>query len=225
MRTIREGVPWQQMTSSAPLGQDKTTKRRAHIAAAALPTLLAGGLGLFVLGLSSAGRCSSTTRFGGEPMVIVAADQVPTMPPTPAARRGRRTSRRARAEQSRRYDAPRTGSGETAAAAARAVPRRQQDHHHHRRHQRQAPGRRGPRLAGESAHSAALLDERVSETSRHGPLPKVGADGARPSDVFARPVKAIAGQAERAAHRDRGRRASASAPPPPATPSASCRRR
>jgi polysaccharide deacetylase 2 family uncharacterized protein YibQ len=49
-------------------------------------------------------------------------------------------------------------------------------------------------VAGSGEGKSALLDERVGETSRHGPLPKIGTDGARPSDIFARPVKAIAGQ-------------------------------
>jgi hypothetical protein len=40
----------------------------------------------------------------------------------------------------------------------------------------------------------AALDERVSEPSRHGLLPKVAQDGARPSEVFARPVKPIPGK-------------------------------
>jgi polysaccharide deacetylase 2 family uncharacterized protein YibQ len=38
------------------------------------------------------------------------------------------------------------------------------------------------------------VEDRVSETSRHGPLPKVAPDGTRPADVFARPVKPIAGK-------------------------------
>jgi hypothetical protein len=35
-------------------------------------------------------------------------------------------------------------------------------------------------------------DERLSEPSRHGPLPKVAQDGTRPADVFAQPAKDIA---------------------------------
>jgi polysaccharide deacetylase 2 family uncharacterized protein YibQ len=37
-------------------------------------------------------------------------------------------------------------------------------------------------------------DERLSEKSRHGPLPRIGQDGARPSDAFARAAKPIAGK-------------------------------
>jgi polysaccharide deacetylase 2 family uncharacterized protein YibQ len=36
---------------------------------------------------------------------------------------------------------------------------------------------------------AAANDQRLSEASRHGPLPRIAQDGTRPSDAFARPVK------------------------------------
>jgi polysaccharide deacetylase 2 family uncharacterized protein YibQ len=36
---------------------------------------------------------------------------------------------------------------------------------------------------------AAGNDQRLSEPSRHGPLPRIAQDGTRPSDAFARPVK------------------------------------
>jgi len=39
------------------------------------------------------------------------------------------------------------------------------------------------------ANPDALIDPRVTDTSRHGPIPKVGANGERPADVYARPVK------------------------------------
>jgi uncharacterized protein len=46
------------------------------------------------------------------------------------------------------------------------------------------------------ANPDALLDQRVTDTSRHGPIPKIGADGARPADVYARPVKPQASRAD-----------------------------
>ena len=46
------------------------------------------------------------------------------------------------------------------------------------------------------ANPDALLDPRVIDTSRHGPIPKVGADGARPADIYARPVKPQANRAD-----------------------------
>ena len=43
------------------------------------------------------------------------------------------------------------------------------------------------------------------EASRHGPIPRIGPDGGRPAEVYARPVKFA--QAERAARRHRDQRA------------------
>jgi polysaccharide deacetylase 2 family uncharacterized protein YibQ len=36
---------------------------------------------------------------------------------------------------------------------------------------------------------APAVDQRLIETSRHGPLPKIAADGTRPADAYARPLK------------------------------------
>ncbi len=49
-----------------------------------------------------------------------------------------------------------------------------------------APADKDPKSGG--------IEPRLLETSRHGPLPKIAQDGARPSDVYARPVKAIPGK-------------------------------
>src|SRR5262249_32285329 len=39
-------------------------------------------------------------------------------------------------------------------------------------------------------------DSRLTDTSRHGVIPKIGSDGAKPSDVYARPVKPQASRAD-----------------------------
>jgi polysaccharide deacetylase 2 family uncharacterized protein YibQ len=39
-------------------------------------------------------------------------------------------------------------------------------------------------------------DPRTTESSRHGPIPKIGADGMRPSEVYAHPVKPQASRAD-----------------------------
>jgi polysaccharide deacetylase 2 family uncharacterized protein YibQ len=44
--------------------------------------------------------------------------------------------------------------------------------------------------------SEPTIDQRVTDTSRHGPIPKIGTDGARPADVYARPVKPQANRAD-----------------------------
>ena len=40
---------------------------------------------------------------------------------------------------------------------------------------------------------APVPDPRLVEKGRHGPLPRIGADGARPSEIYARPVVSAAG--------------------------------
>ena len=47
-------------------------------------------------------------------------------------------------------------------------------------------------LPGPAEEKATLgLDARLSESSRHGPIPRIAADGARPSEVYARVVRAV----------------------------------
>jgi polysaccharide deacetylase 2 family uncharacterized protein YibQ len=41
---------------------------------------------------------------------------------------------------------------------------------------------------------AAPPEQKFAEMTSHGPVPKIAADGTRPADVFARPVKAFAGK-------------------------------
>jgi polysaccharide deacetylase 2 family uncharacterized protein YibQ len=57
------------------------------------------------------------------------------------------------------------------------------------------PAQKKSELKGE-ANGDAAIDQRVTDTSRHGPIPKIGADGARPADIYARPVKPQASRAD-----------------------------
>ena len=51
----------------------------------------------------------------------------------------------------------------------------------------------GPRV---DARQDVPIDPRLLENSRHGAIPKVAPDGARPADTYARPVKPQAGRAD-----------------------------
>jgi len=42
----------------------------------------------------------------------------------------------------------------------------------------------------------ASIDQRLLDTSRHGAIPKIAPDGARPADIYARPVKPQAGRTD-----------------------------
>ena len=87
-------------------------------------------------------------------------------------------------------------------------PAAAEDRHHHRRHDRQAAGSArsaARRPAGDQGRTPspradakpdAPIDQRLLETSRHGAIPKIAPDGARPSEIYARPVKPQAGRAD-----------------------------
>ena len=62
-----------------PLGLEKATKRRPTFSVPVSP-LVAGGLGLFALAFVGSAMLVDNP-FGGEPVVIVAADQSPDNPP------------------------------------------------------------------------------------------------------------------------------------------------
>jgi uncharacterized protein len=55
-------------------------------------------------------------------------------------------------------------------------------------------GKRQSVVVPESDDKGSGAEDRLTERSRHGPVPKVAPDGARPADVFARPVKPIPGK-------------------------------
>jgi polysaccharide deacetylase 2 family uncharacterized protein YibQ len=46
------------------------------------------------------------------------------------------------------------------------------------------------------AKPGASIDQRLLDTSPHGAIPKIAPDGARPADIYARPVKPQAGRAD-----------------------------
>jgi hypothetical protein len=52
-------------------------------------------------------------------------------------------------------------------------------------------GKRQEVVIGGGTDSKSAPDEKLTEQSRHGPLPKIAEDGSRSSEIYARPVKAI----------------------------------
>jgi polysaccharide deacetylase 2 family uncharacterized protein YibQ len=51
-----------------------------------------------------------------------------------------------------------------------------------------------PAQASDAAPEAGPLDQKFLEMSAHGAIPKIAADGVRPADAFAQPVKALPGK-------------------------------
>jgi uncharacterized protein len=171
---------------STPLGQQKIKPRRTT-PAVTMPHVIATSLGLVLIG--AAGWAMFTDDpFGGEPMVVVPAD----LRADAGAKKPEEPSQRAAipgsAERPNRYDGPPTGAAEPSAPAvptgAKTVTI--------------IDGTSGKRqdviIQGPSGDKSSAPDERLTEPSRHGALPKVAPDGTRPADVFARPVKAIPGK-------------------------------
>jgi hypothetical protein len=61
-----------------------------------------------------------------------------------------------------------------------------------------APAQKKTELKTEQKPDIAI-DQRLVDTSRHGAIPKISADGARPADIYARPVKPQAADTPRIA--------------------------
>jgi polysaccharide deacetylase 2 family uncharacterized protein YibQ len=167
---------------SAPLGQDKKPKRRRALPIV-VPQAIVGLLGLFVVVLLG-WAVIVDDPFGGEPVAVVRTDMAAVNPGGKSESASARPAGQAD-ERSNRPDSPPPGE-----AAPLSTP----------------PGRTvtiidgtsGKRqeivLPGPADDKGGRIDPRLTESSRHGPLPKVGADGARVSDIYARPVKVVAGK-------------------------------
>ena len=153
---------------NTPLGQDK---RKPPAKLPVAPSqLLAGVLGLsalIVIGWAVFVR----DPLGGEPVAVVATKQPAA---TPTERDGDRDGK-----QHARYDGPAAKAPEAAAApppGSRTITI--------------IDGSSGAKQqvtipAGSGA--STLLDQKLLESTRHGSIPKIGADGTRPSTRYARP--------------------------------------
>ena len=170
---------------SAPLGQG-TKKKKSFKLPAAVPQAIAGALGLTVATFAGWALVMDDP-LGGEPMVVVAASIVSKAdtvspkadPAGPAAAAGP-------AQGHRSYDGPVPGQ-----AAAAPVP----GSHSTVTIIDGSTGKRQEVSIPAPQNSRAPIEQRLLETSRHGAIPKVAPDGARASDIYARPVKAAAGKA------------------------------
>ncbi|MEN3351770.1 MAG: uncharacterized protein V7632_5405, partial [Bradyrhizobium sp.] len=159
---------------NAPLGQLKTEKRRlfpvaiAPLIAAALALCTAVFVGWALL---------ANDPLGGEPVVVVAANPSDSGEASRAAKPGGAGNE----HYSRHDGAAGTGAEPPAAPADRKTVTIIDG----------SSGKRSEVVVANAADGkSGQRDERVIETSRHGPLPKIAADGAKPSEVFAQPIKA-----------------------------------
>jgi uncharacterized protein len=171
---------------NAPLGQAKKPKYRLALLAY-LPQAIAGALGLslvsFLLWAATADH-----PFGGEPSALAAIE--------PAVKVAEEGEPPIKIVTPSRYDGPDAAGGPPPGSKTVTII----DGSSGKREEVTIPATPGsPRgAAGPAANESApnLPSPRLLETSRHGALPKIGPDGARPSEVYARPVKATAGKAD-----------------------------
>lgn len=171
---------------SAPLGQNRAPRRRLTLPLV-IPQAVLGLLSLFVVILAG-WAIIVDEPFGGEPWAVASADltavrtggkpdEAGPLPSLQAANAGPATV------------APPPGSktvtiidGISGKREEITIP------------STVLPGSPDAKETRSDTKSAGGIDQRLVEASRHGPLPKVAADGTRASDLYARPVKGIAGK-------------------------------
>ena len=171
---------------SAPLGQKakKKKKGRRFALPVRVPHMIAGVLGLFVMAFVI-WALAVDDPFGGEPTAVVSTglDSPKAMPAVVSAQ----------AQGPRSYDGPGVQAPIPAAIPAEPVavtsPNTKTitiiDGSTGKRQEVAIPASRDVR---------APLEQRLLETSRHGAIPRVAPDGARPAEIYGRPVTAPPGR-------------------------------
>jgi polysaccharide deacetylase 2 family uncharacterized protein YibQ len=159
---------------SAPLGQKPKKKSRFRLPLA-IPQAIAGVLGLIVA-VFAAWAVVMEDPLGGEPMAVVAAPPVPSrteMPKVEAAVAA------APGQGARSHDGP--APAQTAPPGSQTITIIDG-----------STGKRQEVAIPSSPNKSAPVEQRLLETSRHGSIPKIAPDGARPAEIYSRPVKAAA---------------------------------
>jgi hypothetical protein len=181
---------------SAPLGQQQNKRRRAI--PIPVPQIIAGALALF-LGLFVLWAVVVDDPFGGEPSAVVSADlhpataaKAPDAPASPQATTD--------AVSPHRYDGPPATSppGPVAVApppAPAPAPANTKtitiiDGKTGEKQEIVVPAQANAMTPTE----ATPLDQKFVEMTSYGPIPKIAADGTRPADAFAQPVKPLPGK-------------------------------
>jgi polysaccharide deacetylase 2 family uncharacterized protein YibQ len=162
---------------TTPLGQ--TAKKKRH--SLPIAQIFASLLGICVLGFGL-WIAFANDPFGGEPVIVVAAD-VRAVVPSPETAGAAPTSAASQAIRSVPQAAeapPAAPPGDTITIIDGMSGKRQQ--------------------VVLASPRGASVDQRLAEPSRHGLIPKIAGDGARSSDVYAQPVPTSArGEAPRIA--------------------------
>ena len=174
---------------SKPLGQaPKGKKKRLVIPIPLVTRAIAGVLALCVAVVAGWILCVDDPA-GGEPMVIVSADTrtasqtaKPGEPASPAKPPGAPIAL---------AEGEKPSGGQTVTIIDGSTGQR--------REVPVGPAGSGPAAKQNTKAEAkpdAPIDQRLLESSRHGVTPKIAPDGARPSEIYSRPVKPQAGRTE-----------------------------
>lgn len=149
---------------NAPLGR-ATPGKKWSLPPSLVPQAVAGALGLFVL-VFLGWIIFADDPYGGEPSALVAATMKPAPDPKKPAVE----------------PAAQAPGGEASASKPPGQTITIIDGSSGKRQEVVVPG------ASEPKRAAAAADSRLQETTRHGPIPRIGLDGARPAEVYARKV-------------------------------------
>lgn len=180
---------------SAPLGQRRSRRRPAI--RVPVPYVIAGALALF-LGGFVVWAAIGDDPLGGEPMAVV-----PTHLPAVAAAKPATHQPAEAPGGPGRYDGPAQAASpnplqkaEPAKAAAPPDGTQTVNIINGMTGARQEVTIPAPGAAGSAAAPAIIApaDAKFVEMTAQGPVPKIAADGVRPADAFAQPVKALAGK-------------------------------
>jgi polysaccharide deacetylase 2 family uncharacterized protein YibQ len=185
---------------SAPLGQRPSKRRRAI--KIPLPQIMAGALALF-LGVFVLWAIVADDPFGGEPMAVTRVNLHLAAKPAEAPPAPQAAAPDANTLQRDAVAVPIAPPAKEAPANTTTITII--DGKTGARQEVQVPAPTNPAPAanpsaalmppsGAAPAAATPLDQRFSETTAHGPIPKIAADGTRPADAFARPVQPLAGR-------------------------------
>ena len=178
---------------SAPLGQNTKAKKRSFRLPIAVPRATAGALGLFVL-VCAAWALVVDDPLGGEPMVVVATGIAPAKGPAKPVV----TSPDGMAQGPRSYDGPgglpATPAAVPAPPAAAPTPAQPPPGTKTVTIIDGSTGKRQEVAIPSTRDVRAPVEQHLLERSRHGAIPRIGPEGARPAEVYARAMKPLPSQ-------------------------------
>lgn len=168
---------------NAPLGQNKTKKQR-FVPTITVPQVITGALVLFIVAFAGWALLVNDP-LGGEPVIVVSTGISSAKPDASAGKSDgpQNTS----GQGPNRYDGPVPGQ----AAPANPTPGTQTvtiiDGTSGKRQEVEIP-------APQDNRRSTPVDQRLLDTSRHGSIPKIAADGVRPAEAYARATNLAPGK-------------------------------